>query len=189
MAACSQASFAFHTCSNQKACANFHKKSRSGMTPLGFRKRLPVSQFRRCHTMDEPREGCVLGQRKNAGDTAGERRKCWARFARNLRPVQGRRSGRRAFQWEPAMPSATFSGEPAMFCTVGMMPGALRYKQPATPEAQKSIAGALRAPDLDATDAFAGFIGVLGLPSKTSSVSLAKRHVFDIYLIHSGTHL
>jgi maleylacetate reductase len=73
----------------------------------------------------------------------------------------------------------------------------LRYKQPATPEAQKSIAGALRAPDLDATDAFAGFIGVLGLPSKlstlgvgkTSSVSLAKRHVFDIYLIHSGTHL
>jgi hypothetical protein len=85
------------------------------MTPLGLRKRLPVSQFRRCHTMDEQREGCVLGQRKNAGGTAGERRECWARSRTpTQKPDQDRRSSRRAFQWEPAMPSATFSGEAAI---------------------------------------------------------------------------
>jgi maleylacetate reductase len=48
------------------------------------------------------------------------------------------------------------------FCTAGMMPSALRYNQPGVPEAQKSIAGAQRAPDLDASDAFAGFSAYLG---------------------------
>jgi hypothetical protein len=65
--------------------------------------------------MDEPREGCVLGQRKNASRSAGERRECWARSRTpTQKPDQDRRSSRRAFQSEPAMPSATFSGEAAM---------------------------------------------------------------------------
>jgi hypothetical protein len=131
MAAGSQASFAFHTCSNQKACANFHKKSRSGMTPLGFRKRLPVSQFRRCHTMDEPREGCVLGQRKNAGDTAGERRVGLARE----RPPETR----------PRSASSAYLGSRAGFRPLG---------------GRRQVQSHWR-----------------------------KGHVFDIYLIHSGTHL
>jgi len=40
--------------------------------------------------------------------------------------------------------------------------------------AQKSIAGALRAPDLDASDAFAGFIGVFGLPSRLSALGVGE---------------
>jgi maleylacetate reductase len=82
------------------------------------------------------------------------------------------------------------------FCTAGVVPSALRYNQPAPPEAQKSIAGAQRAPDLDASDAFAGFIGAFGRPSRLSALGrrqaqspCRKGRVFDIYLIHSGTHL
>src|SRR5712692_4551710 len=61
---------------------------------------------------------------------------------------------------------------PHYFCTAVMMPSVLRYNKPATEEAQKLIAGALRAPDLDASDAFAAFVGKLGLPRKLSEVGV-----------------
>src|SRR5882757_4303802 len=63
---------------------------------------------------------------------------------------------------------------PHYFCTAVMMPSVLRYNRPATGEAQKSIAGALRAPDLDASDAFAAFVGKLGLPRKLSEVGIRE---------------
>jgi maleylacetate reductase len=63
---------------------------------------------------------------------------------------------------------------PHYFCTAVMMPSVLRYNKPATGEAQKSIAGALRAPDLDASDAFAVFVGKLGLPRKLSDVGVRE---------------
>ncbi|HEX9468693.1 MAG TPA: iron-containing alcohol dehydrogenase [Bradyrhizobium sp.] len=63
---------------------------------------------------------------------------------------------------------------PHYFCTAVMMPSVLRYNHPATSEAQKSIAAALRAPELDASDAFAAFIGKLGLPRKLSEVGVRE---------------
>jgi maleylacetate reductase len=63
---------------------------------------------------------------------------------------------------------------PHYFCTAVMMPSVLRYNKPATEEAQKSIAEALRAPGLDAGDAFAAFIGKLGLPRKLSDVGVSE---------------
>jgi maleylacetate reductase len=59
---------------------------------------------------------------------------------------------------------------PHYFCTAVMMSSVLRYNRPATAEAQKSIADAPRAPELDAGDAFAAFIGKLGLPRNLSDV-------------------
>ena len=55
-----------------------------------------------------------------------------------------------------------------------MMPSVLRYNRPATAEAQKSIAEALRSPDMDASEAFAAFIGKLGLPRKLSEVGVRE---------------
>jgi maleylacetate reductase len=63
---------------------------------------------------------------------------------------------------------------PHYFCTAVMMPSVLRYNHPATSEAQKSIAAALRAPELDASNAFAAFIGKLGLPRKLSEVGVRE---------------
>jgi maleylacetate reductase len=63
---------------------------------------------------------------------------------------------------------------PHYFCTAVMMPSVLRYNRPATERAQKSIAGALRAPELDASDAFAGLIGKLGLPRTLSEVGVSE---------------
>jgi maleylacetate reductase len=61
---------------------------------------------------------------------------------------------------------------PHYFCTAVMMPSVLRYNKPATEEAQKAIAGALRSPDLDASEAFAAFIERLGLPRRLSDVGV-----------------
>jgi maleylacetate reductase len=63
---------------------------------------------------------------------------------------------------------------PHYFCTAVMMPSVLRYNRPATGEAQKSIAAALRAPELDASDAFSAFVGKLGLPRKLSEVGVGE---------------
>jgi maleylacetate reductase len=63
---------------------------------------------------------------------------------------------------------------PHYFCTAVMMPSVLRYNRPATDAAQKSIAEALRAPQLEASDAFAAFIGKLGLPRKLSDVGVGE---------------
>jgi maleylacetate reductase len=61
---------------------------------------------------------------------------------------------------------------PHYFCTAVMMPSVLRYNRPATEKAQKSIAEALRSPGMDASEAFAAFIGKLGLPRKLSDVGV-----------------
>lgn len=83
---------------------------------------------------------------------------------------------------------------PHYFCTAVMMPSVPRYNRPATAEAQKSIAGAPRAPDSDASDAFAAFIGEIGLPRRLSGVGVSekkfkligeKRHAFDPYQAQS----
>jgi maleylacetate reductase len=63
---------------------------------------------------------------------------------------------------------------PHYFCTAVMMPSVLRYNRPATEAAQKSIAAALRAPDLDASEAFAAFIAELGLPRRLVEVGVAE---------------
>jgi maleylacetate reductase len=65
-------------------------------------------------------------------------------------------------------------GVPHYFCTAVMMPSVLRYNRPATEAAQKSIAAALGAPGLEASDAFAAFIGKLGLPRTLSEVGLGE---------------
>ena len=54
------------------------------------------------------------------------------------------------------------------------MPSVPRYNRPATAEAQESIAGAPRAPDSGASDAFAAFIGKLGLPRRLSDVGVSE---------------
>src|ERR1700726_3239089 len=65
-------------------------------------------------------------------------------------------------------------GVPHYFCTAVMMPSVLRYNRPATEAAQKSIAAALGAPELEASDAFAAFIGKLGLPRTLSEVGVGE---------------
>jgi maleylacetate reductase len=61
---------------------------------------------------------------------------------------------------------------PHYFCTAVMMPSVLRYNRPATEQAQKKIAEALRSPELDASAAFAAFIAKLGLPRRLSEVGV-----------------
>lgn len=63
---------------------------------------------------------------------------------------------------------------PHYLCTAIMMPSVLRYNKPATVEAQKLVAEALRAPDTEASDAFAAFIDRLGLPRRLSEVGVAE---------------
>ena len=63
---------------------------------------------------------------------------------------------------------------PHYFCTAVMMPSVLRYNRPATEQAQKSIAAALGAPERHASDAFAAFIGELGLPRRLSDVGVGE---------------
>jgi maleylacetate reductase len=65
-------------------------------------------------------------------------------------------------------------GVPHYFCTAVMMQSVLRYNRPATEAAQKSIAAALGAPELEASDAFAAFIGKLGLPRTLSEVGVGE---------------
>src|SRR5437879_3453411 len=61
---------------------------------------------------------------------------------------------------------------PHYFCTAVMSPGVLRYNRPATAEAQKMVAEALRSPGKDASEAFAAFIAKLGLPRRLSDVGV-----------------
>lgn len=63
---------------------------------------------------------------------------------------------------------------PHYFCTAVMMPSVLRYNRPATERAQKSIAAALGAPELDAGEAFAAFIARLGLPRRLADVGVGE---------------
>ena len=63
---------------------------------------------------------------------------------------------------------------PHYFCTAVMMPSVLRYNKPATGEAQKLLAEALRTPNEDASDAFAAFIDRLGLPRHLAEVGVTE---------------
>jgi len=63
---------------------------------------------------------------------------------------------------------------PHYFCTAVMMPSVLRYNRPATEAAQKSISAALGVPELDASEAFAGFIAKLGLPCRLADVGVGE---------------
>jgi maleylacetate reductase len=65
-------------------------------------------------------------------------------------------------------------GVPHYFCTAVMMPSVLRYNKPATGEAQKLIAEALRTPGAEASDSFAGFIANLGLPRHLADVGVTE---------------
>ncbi len=73
------------------------------------------------------------------------------------------------------MRSVTFSVVRVTFRIIAvMMPSVLRYNKPATEGAQKRIAEALRAPDIDASDTFAAFIRRLGLPNQLSDVGVGE---------------
>src|SRR6266851_1733812 len=61
---------------------------------------------------------------------------------------------------------------PHYFCTAVMMPSVLRYNKPATGEAQKLLAEALRTPNEDASDTFAAFVDRLGLPRHLAEVGV-----------------
>ncbi len=63
---------------------------------------------------------------------------------------------------------------PHYSCTAVMMPSVLRYNRPATEQAQKKIAAALGAPELDAGEAFAAFIARLGLPRRLADVGVGE---------------
>lgn len=63
---------------------------------------------------------------------------------------------------------------PHYFCTAVMMPSVLRYNKPATADAQKLLAEALRAPDADAGDTFSAFVGRLGLPRRLAEVGVTE---------------
>ena len=63
---------------------------------------------------------------------------------------------------------------PHYFCTAVMMPSVLRYNRPATEAAQKQVAAALGAPELDAGEAFGSFIARLGLPRRLADVGVGE---------------
>jgi maleylacetate reductase len=63
---------------------------------------------------------------------------------------------------------------PHYFCTAVMMPSVLRYNKPATSEAQKLLAEALRAQNEDASDTFAAFVSRLGLPRHLAEVGVTE---------------
>lgn len=63
---------------------------------------------------------------------------------------------------------------PHYFCTAVMMPSVLRYNKPATEDAQKLLADVLRAPGVDASEAFASFIRHLGLPGSLTEVGVSE---------------
>jgi maleylacetate reductase len=63
---------------------------------------------------------------------------------------------------------------PHYFCTAVMMSSVLRYNKPATGDAQKLLAEALRAPDKDVSDAFETFVNRLGLPRSLAEVGVTE---------------
>ena len=55
-----------------------------------------------------------------------------------------------------------------------MMPSVLKYNKPAAAAAQKLIAEALHAPEVDVGETFRSFISQLGLPGKLSEVGVSE---------------
>jgi maleylacetate reductase len=54
------------------------------------------------------------------------------------------------------------------------MPSLLRYNKPFTEDAQKRLATALGAPEIEAADAFAAFTKRLGLPGRLADVGIGE---------------
>ncbi|MBK3666511.1 iron-containing alcohol dehydrogenase [Bradyrhizobium diazoefficiens] len=63
---------------------------------------------------------------------------------------------------------------PHYYCTPVIMPSLLRYNKPFTEGAQKRLATALGAPDIEAADAFAEFTKSLGLPGRLADVGVGE---------------
>jgi alcohol dehydrogenase class IV len=63
---------------------------------------------------------------------------------------------------------------PHYYCTPVIMPSLLRYNKPFTEDAQKRLATALGAPDVEAADAFAEFTNRLGLPGRLADVGIGE---------------
>ncbi|MCP1968551.1 iron-containing alcohol dehydrogenase [Bradyrhizobium elkanii] len=63
---------------------------------------------------------------------------------------------------------------PHYYCTPVIMPSLLRYNKAFTEDAQKRLAAALGSPDMDAGDAFAGFVKALGLPTRLADVGVGE---------------
>ena len=63
---------------------------------------------------------------------------------------------------------------PHYYCTPVIMPSLLRYNKAFTEDAQKRLAAALGSPDMEAGDAFAGFVKALGLPTRLADVGVGQ---------------
>ena len=63
---------------------------------------------------------------------------------------------------------------PHYYCTPVIMPSLLRYNKPFTDDAQKRLATALGAPDIEAADAFSEFTNRLGLPGRLADVGIGE---------------
>ncbi len=63
---------------------------------------------------------------------------------------------------------------PHYYCTPVIMPSLLRYNKAFTEDAQKRLAAALGSPDMEAGDAFAGFVKALGLPTRLAEVGVGE---------------
>ncbi|MDF0518724.1 iron-containing alcohol dehydrogenase [Bradyrhizobium yuanmingense] len=63
---------------------------------------------------------------------------------------------------------------PHYYCTPVIMPSLLRYNKAFTEDAQKRLAAALGSPDMEAGDAFAGFVKALGLPTRLADVGVSE---------------
>lgn len=63
---------------------------------------------------------------------------------------------------------------PHYYCTPVIMPSLLRYNKAFTEDAQKRLAAALGSPDMEAGDAFGGFVKALGLPTRLADVGVGE---------------
>ncbi len=68
---------------------------------------------------------------------------------------------------------------PHYLCTPAMMPGILKFNEPASQEAQRLLAAALGRPEMSASDAFRAFADSLGLPTSLEGVGVG-RDQFDL---------
>jgi alcohol dehydrogenase class IV len=68
---------------------------------------------------------------------------------------------------------------PHYLCTPAMMPGVLKFNEPASQDAQRLLAGALGHPELSASDAFRKFAASLGLPTSLGGVGVGHDQ-FDL---------
>jgi len=65
-------------------------------------------------------------------------------------------------------------GVPHFLCTPAMMPGVLKFNEPASEAAQRALAAALGHPEMSASDAFRAFADSLGLPTSLAAVGVGR---------------